>query len=258
MTDVISEAADEALGNAMYRFSFGIVGNGSTGAEGQGLATGIGILWKDTYLILTAAHTMQTTAYERLYFLLPDESVQLQKSAIVAQPSPVKVRRRVALEHAQSFLDNDEDLAAFVLPDQAQDKGQKHFYPLDPSTRTPSDSTQFGFLGFPGVTSVPVGPNFMATPYFSFGREAALPVTYDQITRIALSYPASHSVDPHGLSGCGVWSSTSNPAGGLWAPDLSLSGLVTNWDPISEVLIAYRVETLIKFLDSNDAWMRKD
>jgi hypothetical protein len=39
----INDVETEALGNAMYRFTFGIIGDGKFGTEGHGLATGIGV-----------------------------------------------------------------------------------------------------------------------------------------------------------------------------------------------------------------------
>ena len=55
----INDAADVALSNAMYRYTFGIVGNGEGGLEGRGIGTGIGVSWRGQFLILTAAHTME-------------------------------------------------------------------------------------------------------------------------------------------------------------------------------------------------------
>jgi hypothetical protein len=54
----------EAFTNAMYRHTFGIITDRGTGAGGQNLGTGIGVFWKGTYLILTAAHTMEGFPYD--------------------------------------------------------------------------------------------------------------------------------------------------------------------------------------------------
>jgi len=93
----ISEAATEALSNAMYRYTFGIVGHGLRGAEGQGLGTGVGMFWENTYMIVTAAHTIEITPYEQLYFLLPDESLQFQGSSITPKLSPIAMRKEEAI-----------------------------------------------------------------------------------------------------------------------------------------------------------------
>ncbi len=251
----LNEAATEALPNAMYRYTFGIVGNGKTGGEGQGLGTGIGILWRNTHLILTAAHTMHTTPYESLFFLLPDEGVRFEGSSITPQLAPFTARKRVLLDNPHSLLSEDEDLAAFILPNQVYEKGQRHFYDLDPSRSAPMGAQQFGFLGYPGSARLAVDKNFMATPYVSFGTQAVMPEGYDPRTRIAISYPATASIDPHGLSGGGIWLPTARPDTVLWTPEIFLTGLITNWEPSAEALIAYRLETLIAFLNSINEWM---
>jgi hypothetical protein len=149
----VNEAATEALANAMCRHTFGIVGEGATGAGGQSLGTGIGVFWKGTYLILTAAHTMEGFPYDRLYFFLPNESIQFEGSTVAAQSSPISVRRRFQLENPQALLaENGEDLAAFVLDEQIQEQGQRHFYQLDDSHITPPVAKQIGILGYPAAT----------------------------------------------------------------------------------------------------------
>jgi hypothetical protein len=196
----VNEAATEALANAMYRYTFGIVGDAGTGSDGQSLGTGVGVLWKGTHLVLTAAHTMEAFPYERLYFLLPHEAVHFQDSSVAAQPSPISVRRRFQLENPQALLaDNGEDIAAFVLEEQEQEQGQRHFYRLDDAHVTPPLAEEVGILGYPGATRLSVGQNFMATPYPSFGEMVGVPAGSDPNSRIAIRYPTSHSLDPHGL-----------------------------------------------------------
>jgi hypothetical protein len=69
----------------------------------------------------------------------------------------------------------------------------------------------------------------MVTPYVSFGEKVGVPSGSDPNSRIAIRYPTSHGVDPHGLSGCGLWAAENNLADDLWTPAISLIGLVTDW-----------------------------
>ena len=82
------------------------------------------------------------------------------------------------LENPQSLLaENGEDLAAFILEEQEQELGQRHFYPLNESSVSPElepSRTQVGVLGYPGATRVAIGDNFMATPYLTFGEAGTL------------------------------------------------------------------------------------
>ena len=242
-----------ALTNAMYRHTFGIVGDDRSGLEGRSLGTGIGVFWKGTFLLLTAAHTVETTPNQQLYFLLPHDTVVFQKDYIHSQTPLPAISRRVQLESQRSFL--DDDLASFVLPEQREENAKQHFYPLDDSHTTPLAARQIGFLGYPGVMSQPVGLNFMALPYSSFGEMAPVPPGYDPSSHIAVSLPTSQSIDPHGLSGCGLWITEHDSKEILWAPRLRLLGLVYLWEPQYQVLIGYKVERLVSFLKSNAPWM---
>ena len=248
----INDAADVALSNAMYRYTFGIVGNGEGGLEGRGIGTGIGVSWRGQFLILTAAHTMETTAYEQLYILLPHESLVTPSSSIRTDWTlPASIgNTRVQFNDPQVLLDSDRDLAAFVLPSQALEQARRHFYSLDDSQTTPQPVAQIGFLGYPKATRLPVGLNFVATPYSSCGLMVAVPDGSDPDSQIAISYPPTTSVDPHGVSGSGLWLPTSVTEG-LWTPEVSLVGLVTHYDPQPQVLLGYRVEELVTFLKTN-------
>jgi hypothetical protein len=246
----VNEAADEALTNAMYRYTFGIIGNGVFGLEGRGIGTGVGVLWNSTFLILTAAHTMQTTPNEQLYFLLPREAVAFLGSGIYSEGPPSDITKRVQLQTQQFALDDERDLAAFILPEQTEEQARRHFYLLDTSHTSPQVAKQIGFMGYPEATRLPAGANFMATPYSSFGEMVAVPNDCSPDSQMAVSYRTSGSVDPHGLSGGGLWMPTS-PAGALWTPAISLVGLVIQVDPEPQVLLGLRVEELVRFLETN-------
>ena len=259
--DEVNEAATEALGNAMYRYSFGIVGSGRDGTEGVSLATGVGLLWKGTYMVVTAAHTMEVTPHEKLYFLLPGESVQFEHSTILPRPLPVQIRRRLVLENPQSLLaENGEDLAAFILEEQEQELGQRHFYPLSESSvslELEPSHTQVGVLGYPGVTRVAIGDNFMATPYLTFGEAAPLPSGYNSQSHVSIRYPAAHTVSPRGLSGGGFWVADADSRDKLWMPSIRLIGLATVWMPQLELLIGYSIAEVIRFLMTKRDWMKE-
>jgi hypothetical protein len=245
----LNAAADEAVTNAMYRCTFGIVGNGRDGREGRGIGTGIGINWNGTYVILTAAHTMQTTTDERQYFLLPGDSLAFQQSTITAHSQAALINRRVQLVSQHAVLDDERDLAAFILPTQPEEIA-KRFYVLDRAHTTPPAADQVGFLGYPEATRLPAGEGFMATPYASFGAIMPVPADADPAAQLAVTYPTSGSVDAHGLSGAGLWLPESD-AGPLWTPRLRLVGLVTHVDFNLQLLLGLKVEELVRFLATN-------
>jgi hypothetical protein len=246
----LNAAADSAIVNAMYRYTFGIVANGKGALVGRGLGAGVGVLWRDQFIIVTAAHTMETTPNEALFFLLPSDNLQVEGSGISAHPAQVTVRRRVQLESQNAILDDERDLAAFVLPKQIHETASKHFYRLDDLQQTPSSDKQVGFLGYPEDTRRAVGTAFMATPYPSFGEMVNQLLDWNCDIQLGVRYlfPSEHSIDPHGLSGSGLWISQLDPRAKVWQPNITLIGLVTHFDPKAQLLIGYRVETLVDFL----------
>ncbi len=201
----VSEAADEALTNSMYRHTFGIIGNGRFGGEGRGIGTAIGVSWEGTFLILTAAHTMQATPDEQLFFLLPAESVGHEGSSVSSETPQATLNTRAQLERQETRMDDSRDLTAFVLPEQAEELTRRHFYVLSRSHTSPQSANQVGVLGYPGSVSLPVGPNFVANPYSTFGEIVGVPEGCNPDCEIAVSYPVLSSPKPHGLSGAGMW-----------------------------------------------------
>ena len=243
----LNDAATLALANAMYRYTFGIVVDGRFGAEGCGLGSGIGVLWKKKYLILTADHVVAGTPFDRLYFLLPDEALEFAGSTISNGFRPVRVRKRFALEKPQ-IVQGDNDLAAFVLPSQEHDIGRSHFYSFDEHQTTPPNAEQIGVIGYPGKARVPVGTNYMATLFCAFGAMGRPTSSeFDSVSQFAIAYPSVQTIDPPGLSGSGLWLPTDNGQA-IWKPTIQLVGLTTHHDQVSAELIGYKAETIIEFL----------
>ena len=150
------------------------------------------------------------------------------------------------------MLADDEDLAAIVLEEQPEETGRNHFYQLDETCASGSARKQVGFLGYVGATRVPVGENFMATPYLSFGDLSEVPSGCDAQSMVSVRYPTIQHVNPAGLSGSGLWAAPKPQI--VWTPGIYMVvGLVTHHDPKSQVLIGYRIEKVIEFLKSKQS-----
>jgi hypothetical protein len=109
----INKMGSEAIAHAMFAYTYGIVGDSRHGAEGKGLGTGIGIHWRDHQYILTAAHTIETTPYEWMYFFLPADGLVIADSFSLVDWSKVRRRERLQLENPRVVIDfKDRDIAA--------------------------------------------------------------------------------------------------------------------------------------------------
>lgn len=199
-------------------------------------------------MILTAAHTMQTTPGERQYFLLPGDTLAIQESTMRAAPPAPTFNMRLQLVSQHAVLDDERDLAAFILPEQTEAK--RHFYALDTAHKTPAAAAQVGLVGYPEATRLPAGAGFMATPYSTFREIVAPPGDCNPDSQVAVTYPTASSVDAHGLSGAGIWL-PDTAAGPVWTPAIRLVGLVTHIDPKSQRLLGLKVEELARFLAAN-------
>jgi hypothetical protein len=244
----VNQAATEALGNAIYRYTFGIIGDGEYGAEARCIGTGVGVRWGSDYFILTAAHVVNQTPESRLYFFLPSPTLQFSHLGVAAGPPTCEMTPRFVLDEPDIVFADDNDLAAVRLPMQSGD-AVANFYELTESHASPVGAKQVGFLGYPKDTRIAIEKNFMATPYLEFGEQVDAADEIDQKTQLAVGYPHDNSIKPNGLSGSGLWVFPL-PTKKIWTPGVSLVGLVTCYDKQDCVLIGYRVEKVIEFLQS--------
>lgn len=245
-TKLTGMEAATAMAYAMYPYTFGIVQDDGHGDEGRDIGTGIGIRWKKHELILTAAHTVQQTPEDRLYFFLPSDELVLAPTLSDADPNRVQFRKRVLLAEPKILL-GDDDLAAVLLPEQKKEISERHFYELDDEHSSPNVGESTAVMGFPAARLRPLGENYAATPHHDCGSVAQLPADENPSLRIAVTYSSSEDVDPAGLSGSGIWRAM--PIGKIWAPRLRLAGLVSHYDNDSKLLLGYKVEVLASFLD---------
>lgn len=242
----VNEAAAEALGNAIHRYTFGVVGDGAFGAEGRSIGTGLGVRWSGNYFIMTAAHVVRQTPESRLYFFLPSSTLHFRHLGVAAGAPKYEMSPRFTLDSPDIVFADDIDLAAIRLPSQNSD-ATAHFYELDELHTSPVDAKQIGFLGYPGDARMPIGRNFMATPYLDFGEQVDQAEGLDEKLQLAVRYPPNNPIQPPGLSGSGLWVFPL-PTKNIWTPSPSLVGIITCYNPGPCLLIGYRVEKVVEFL----------
>ena len=236
------------MAQAMFTYTFGIVGD-SDGSEGTGLGTGVGIIWQGKYLIATAKHVIEDTPPQRIYYLLPQDSLQVEESPASINWNRCNWQIRHTLENPRILYSPTDDLAVIVPPEQLEDAGKRHFYRLDKNHATPPASTLIGYLGYPSARKQPVGRNYGVTPCHSFGEICTPDCDYDLSREFAMTYRPGTELEPGGFSGSGAWYSRSE--GVVWSPQIRLAGLLTNYYRQSQVLICCRIERLISFLAEN-------
>ncbi len=243
----VSHLAGQAMAQAMYPYTFGIVSD-FHGLEGKGLGTGVGVVWRGTYLIATAKHVVEDTAPQRIYYLLPQNTLRVEGSSTSVDLTQVSWQPRCTLENPR-ILHGDRDIAVILLPEQQEPAASNHFYELEESQATPSVGSNIAYMGYPAASAQPLGKNYGAMPSYAFGDICLANCEYDTRQEFAARYEPGDDLDPHGFSGSGIWHSHST--GKIWSPQISLVGLVTNYYRRSQVLICCRIEILTGFLVAN-------
>jgi hypothetical protein len=243
----VPRLAGAAMAQAMYPYTFGIVTD-YDGMEGRGLGTGVGVVWRGTFLIATARHVIADTTPQRVYYLLPQQNLQIPESSASSDWSQVKYGLRCVLETPR-ILYGDPDLAAILVPQQTEPTAAHHFYGLEGNEGTPLAGANVGYFGYPAAAAKPVGRNYAAMPSYGFGKICLPKCQYDPDTEFAVEYAPRDELDPHGFSGSGVWHSLSS--GKVWSPRISLAGLITSYYRASQILCCCRVERLISFLSAD-------
>lgn len=254
--------AQEAMAHAVGPYTFGIIQNDRHGDEGRDIGTGIGILWKESFLILTAAHVLRETPDDELYYLLPPvEGLKTSEHAADGDWRNSSFRQRVRLDNPRILLSDDEvndDLAAVVLPPQGAPACETSFYTLDQNHLTPKEGCPVLFLGYAVSCATKIGTNYAARLYAASGELCGVPndTGYDPLAHLTIEYPWASEFDPKGLSGSGLWYSDGSSSALVWSPSLRLAGLLTHYFDDRQILRGHRVETVIDFLRSKEDWLR--
>ena len=239
--------------DAMYKYTFGIVSDDDDGFEGRGMGSGVGVVWKDSHLILTAAHVLKRTPLDRLYFMVPLEPLVFADSVEKADRNKLQMQQRGQFEKQQGVISKDYDLADVIVPSQEEETTRGHFYQLDGGRTTVRTGNVVGFSGYPSCKAQPFGANFAAFPFCDIGKVCSEPIQHDRKAQMLVRYYCAAEVDPHGLSGGGVWAF--QRSGSIWSPRIALAGLLTHYQKKRGVLTGYRAATILRFLRDIQPWI---
>lgn len=234
------------IASALSRHTFAIVQPSKHGVANQEIATGVGVKWKDTYLLLTAAHVVECSPEDTLRFFLPEREVDFATESR-RQQLIVKPRGLVELQKPQSAVLAEIDLAAITLPPQPN--AEECFAILNEGAVMPADGTQVGVFGYPEAAKIPIGENYMALPEHFFGPLDVIgsACKHEPQQEFAVPYDLPHCAK--GYSGSGVWYWSESP---IWSPQPHLCGIVATECTTDGVVCGFRIETIIRFLIENE------
>jgi hypothetical protein len=241
------------IANGMSRHTFALVTPSKHGAENRELATGVGVKWREKYLLLTAAHVVDHCPNESLRFFPPKREIQIVVNFAQPQSLTLHLQRLMEFEQPQSpvFADDPVDLAAILLPPQPN--ADECFALLEENATMPDDGAQVGVFGYPGAARIPADKTNVVVPEQFFG-------SLDLINRLCLHGPRQDFTVPYdqphpanGYSGSGVWYWQEHP---IWLPEPHLCGIIASECPTDKIVSGFRIETIIKFLQDNDDFIK--
>lgn len=220
---------------------------------GRGIATGIAIVWRDHYLILTAYHVIQGNRPGDFSLMF-----RPQGSLIHAEPSEMPGRRDVALlprQHVSvtriqfnvnldlGFLEVSPDLAAHH---------RVRFFKLDSSDEAPSVGSTVVVRGYPSDIASPTGEGDRLVFASGFPGQVAdkpRPHRFDPGREFLLKFPlAEAGKHARGFSGAGAWFQKDPTA--VWHPNLRLAGVCTHYYARSGLLSFVKSQFVLRFLRS--------
>ena len=218
---------------------------------GQGIATGIAVVWRGHYLILTAYHVIQGNR-------LGDFSLVFREpgSLVRAELSQVPGRRDFALLSKQHLLvrkiqfDLNLDLGFLeVSPDLAAHH-RVRFFKLDSSDAAPQVGTTVVVRGYPSDIALPIGGDdkvVLASEFWSQITDRPRPHRFDPDREFLVKYPlADAGKHARGFSGAGAWFHRS-PAP-TWHQNLGLGGVCTHYYGRSGLLSIIKSQFVVRFL----------
>ena len=244
----LDKLAADGMEEAVAWHTVGIVCDG-----GRGIATGITVVWRGHYLILTAYHVIQGNRPGDFSLIFREPG-----SLVHAELSEVPGRRDFALLPKQHVLvrkiqfDLNLDLGFLeVSPDLAA-YHRVRFFKLDSSDAAPQVGTTVVVRGYPSDIASPTGEGdrlLLASGFWSQIADKPRPHRFDPDREFLVKYPlADAGKHARGFSGAGAWFHRS-PAP-AWHPNLGLGGVCTHYYGRSGLLSFIKSQFVVRFLRS--------
>lgn len=167
-------------------------------------------------------------------------------------PRPLPIKNRF-------YSDAGDDIALLELDESSPHLKDLKFYHLRGNEASPPTGTQVFLTGFSKELARVVSKSQKAIgifPYFDATTviERSLRIPFDASKHYLIDFEVNeYSVDPHGLSGCGVWYRLPSGEGNLWSANLHLGGMehavITPYNnETAKVLKVVRIEVVKKLL----------
>lgn len=253
------DAVAEAIGNHTVAID---VSRATEEKPSWGTGTFISI--KGKFFIVTCRHVVKPQyKSEDLRFLYKlGKSFQWVDKKVITKSSLYEIERIMDKRFPEEihisnriYSDDTDDLALLEVDLLVEKMGSYRFFEIkNLDEKTPEVSTQVYLIGFSAELARPVTAKGDIGIFAFYGVTSIIDkeidsYEYDPRRHFLIDFRTidnSHSVDPSGLSGCGVWARIASGKDRLWTPNIYLVGVQQSYFKGSQVLKATRIERLIE------------
>ena len=231
--------------------------------------TGVAIKFRGNDYILTAGHVLKGEPNIENFMVIERPNVPLKDLPKTHIPDavhggshgPIHTSRAKEIQIKHRFVsDKKKDIGVLSVYNASEDLSNTIFQDVS-SEPIPEVSvgTVVNIFGVPGELAQTVENKItgeIGAMGFSFLSQEKIkqdssPIKdYDPNVHFLTSFTEDeYACNPHGMSGCGVWSIPKTENETMWIPNKSrLLGLLTAWHKSSGSLLMVRIETIIDFI----------
>jgi len=236
-------------------------------ASNTGVGTGTLVSANGEHFVVTAAHVVKGVDAQAIRFWVRPPAPIIERSA--KNLTPAEIGRLTA---GKSFpiegIDADAaaDIAAIKIASNFRLPAPNQFYDLGRSIEFADwsddklDGLSLIYFGFPVANSLPIGQvkdrdfHYVGCAHGMVHYEKTvnteawkdLPSSYFPEKDFLLEYSTQQSIDPQGLSGCGVWIASVNPNSSVWSSEPILIGVVRHYFRRQGLLAATKVSHFLQ------------
>jgi len=231
--------------------------------------TGIPIIYKGKYFIVTCLHIVKDTSLDELRFTwrTEDPLITTQKDKLLEgmknKDAKYREMEQLPIKQIHKTTSGIIDLAAIELSGEIKERDLDFFELNKSSVDAPQVGHELIMMGYPGEIAIfaknkktgKLGNiGFLHTDWpvvtTQKSESSELPDFDDSVHFLAEIDRGDQSVGVKGMSGCGIWSWEKEIKGKPWYPtNVKLVGIQCAQYEKSKLLLATRVASLFKLLD---------
>ena len=228
--------------------------------------TGSLVKIKGKSFIVTCKHVLKPGhKNEDLRFLYRSEKAfRWVDKEVIREISIYKIYKHVYKTFPQNipitnriYSDDEDDLVLLEVDMSSHEVTQYNFFDMNLDALTPEANTPVYFMGFSRELArrATMYGDIGVFPFFGISPIIDKKVNSDDFNperHFLIDFRTfgidEYNMNPHGLSGCGLWSRTPSGPDKLWTANIYLVGIQHGYFRRSEVLKATRIERLIQLV----------